>query len=318
MMAVAEFDLIERIRARSTVRDDVLLGIGDDAALLRVPAGRDLAVSADTLNVGVHFAESASAADVGWKSLAVNLSDLAAMAAQPAWCTLALSMPSADERWLEDFIDGFLTLAKMHDIALVGGDTTCGPLSISVTVIGWVEPGKALRRDRARIGDDVWATGTLGDAAAALRLLNGGDEVPEALAQRLQRPSPRIGAGRKLLSLAHACIDLSDGLLADLGHICERSGVGAEIDLPALPASAALCAAFDEPGRWELQAGGGDDYELCFTAAAAVRDEIIHALREIDVPGARIGRITSGSGVTALDWKGNAWPMSRRGYQHFS
>ena len=167
---MAEFDLIESIRARAAGRDDIVLGIGDDAALLRVPAGHELAVTADTLNAGVHFPAATAAADIGWKALAANLSDLAAMGARPAWCTLSLSLPQADAGWVDGFLDGFLGLATAHGIALAGGDTTRGPLSIAVTAMGHVEAGAALRRDRARIGDDVWVTGTLGDAAAALVL----------------------------------------------------------------------------------------------------------------------------------------------------
>ena len=329
---MAEFDLIERIRARAIARDGVLLGIGDDAALLKVPAGHELVVTADTLNAGVHFPADAPPADIGWKALAVNLSDLASMGARPAWCTLSLSLPGDDTAWLDAFLDGFLGLADTHAVALVGGDTTRGPLSIAVTAMGWVEAGAALRRDGARPGDDVWVTGTLGDAAAAL-VLGGYVPIPldgvampvveagnaAALRARLARPAPRVAVGRALAGLAHACVDVSDGLLADLGHICRRSGVGAEIELARLPASPALRAAFaDDELRAALQAAGGDDYELCFSASTAAREAVARALEQAGTTGTRIGRITDGDGVRALAADGSPWRPFRGGYVHFA
>ena len=315
-MSAAEFDLIDRIRTRVRERDDVVLGIGDDAALLQVPPGMQLVVTADTLNAGVHFPEAAAPADIGWKSLAVNLSDLAAMGAMPAWCTLSLSLPEADARWVDVFLDGFLELADQHALALVGGDTTRGPLSVSVTAMGLLETGSALRRDGARVGDDVWVTGTLGDAAAALEALLAGREPAELLRRRLDRPVPRVAAGQRLSSLARSCIDLSDGLLADLGHVCERSGVGAEIALANLPVSGAL-AALDPAQRWYWQASGGDDYELCFTASPRNRELVMQALDFTDVSATRIGRIVAGQGVKAFDAEGRAWQPLRSGYEHF-
>lgn len=324
---MAEFDLIALIRARAAMRGDVVLGIGDDAALLHVPVGQELVVTADTLNEGVHFPVGTAPDDIGWKALAANLSDLASMGARPAWCTLSLSLPRADAAWLEAFLDGFLALAGVHGIALVGGDTTRGPLSIAVTAMGLVESGAALRRDRARVGDDVWVTGTLGDAAAAL-VLGGhlpapGDVAPAVsaatatwLESRLARPTPRAEAGRALLGLAHACVDVSDGLLADLGHVCERSAVGAEVVIASLPASEALCAAFGGQ-RAVLQASGGDDYELCFTAPPSLREVVAQALEQVGVEATRIGRIVAGNSVRALDADGTAWQPPRTGYVHF-
>ncbi|MGN6151021.1 MAG: thiamine-phosphate kinase, partial [Lysobacteraceae bacterium] len=215
-----EFDLIARIRTRAASRDDVVLGIGDDAAILRLPPGRDLVVAMDTLNAGVHFPDETAPADIGWKALAVNLSDLAAMAATPAWCTLSLSLPASDAAWVDAFLDGFLDLASRHAVALVGGDTTRGPLSVCVAVHGLVEPRGALRRSDACVGDDGWVTGTLGDAAAALRQWQAGDAHDPALRMRLDRPTPRVAAGRALAGGAQACLDGSDGLLADLAHVC--------------------------------------------------------------------------------------------------
>ena len=315
-MGAGEFDLIARIRARVATRADVVLGIGDDAALLAPPPGRQLVVTADTLNDGVHFPRGTSPADVGWKALAVNLSDLASMGAEPAWCTLSLSLPQSDPAWIEGFLDGFLDLAGQHGIALVGGDTTRGPLSIAVTAMGLVEPGRALRRDGARVGDEVWVTGTLGDAAGGLALLDR-EPVP-ALRARLDRPTPRVAAGRALAGIATACVDVSDGLLADLGHVCARSHVAARIDVDALPASAALREAFGEADRIALQASGGDDYELCFTAPADAGADIGAVSAQFGLRITRIGRIVAGEGVHPVDAKSQPWSSPRRGYDHFA
>ena len=315
-MGAGEFDLIARIRARVATRADVVLGIGDDAALLAPPPGRQLVVTADTLNDGVHFPRGTSPADVGWKALAVNLSDLASMGAEPAWCTLSLSLPQSDPAWIEGFLDGFLDLAGQHDIALVGGDTTRGPLSIAVTAMGLVEPGRALRRDGARVGDEVWVTGTLGDAAGGLALLDR-EPVP-ALRARLDRPTPRVAAGRALAGIATACVDVSDGLLADLGHVCARSHAAAHLDVDALPASAALREAFGEADRIALQASGGDDYELCFTAPADAGADIGAVSAQLGLRITRIGRIVVGEGVHPVDAKSQPWSSPRRGYDHFA
>ena len=315
-MGAGEFDLIARIRARVATRADVVLGIGDDAALLAPPPGRQLVVTADTLNDGVHFPRGTSPADVGWKALAVNLSDLASMGAEPAWCTLSLSLPQSDPAWIEGFLDGFLDLAGQHGIALVGGDTTRGPLSIAVTAMGLVEPGRALRRDGARVGDEVWVTGTLGDAAGGLALLDR--EAVPALRARLDRPTPRVAAGRALAGIATACVDVSDGLLADLGHVCARSHVAARIDVDALPASAALMEVIGEADRIALQASGGDDYELCFTAPADAGADIGAVSAQFGLRITRIGRIVAGEGVHPVDAKSQPWSSPRRGYDHFA
>lgn len=308
-----EFDLIARIRARVRDRGDVVVGIGDDAAVLQPPTGQQLAVTTDTLNVGVHFFAETRAQDLGWKALAVNLSDLAAMGAEPAWCTLSLSLPESDPAWLDGFLEGFLDLAGEHRIALVGGDTTRGPLSIAVTAIGVVDAGRALRRAGACVDDDVWVSGTLGDAAAALAQW---PTPRDALRRRLERPHPRVALGRHLLGLAHAAADVSDGLLADLGHICQASGVGAEIWLPSLPASDALLA-LDVDERVSWQASGGDDYELCFTAAPSQREAIVRLGADLDLPLTRVGCIVAGNEVVALDALGRPWRGARKGYEHF-
>ncbi len=315
---VAEFDLIARIRARAANRGDVVLGIGDDAALLQPPAGMQLAVAMDTLNAGVHFPPETAPADIGWKALAVNLSDLAAMGAAPVWCTLSLSLPDGDAGFVDGFLDGFLQLAAQHDVALVGGDTTRGPLSVCVTVHGFIEPGTALRRDGARVGDDVWVSGTLGDAAGALAQWQTGQGIDAALRMRLDRPTPRVALGHALRGIATACIDVSDGLLADLRHVCTASGVGARIDMEALPASDALRACFGREQQRVLQATGGDDYELCFTAPVDARDAVARAAATAGgVPVARIGRVVDVAGVAACSDDGSAWSAPTAGWAHF-
>jgi len=318
-MSFAEFALIDRIRARSKGRDDIVLGIGDDAALLQPLAGHWLAVTADTLNSGVHFPPETMPADIGWKTLAVNLSDLAAMGATPAWGTLALSLPEASEEWIDAFADGFFALADAHEWRLIGGDTTRGPLSLSVTAFGQVPHGQALRRDGAQVGDDIWVSGTLGDAAGALQLWRDGqldvtrpaaDADTEFLRQRLLRPTPKVELGLALRGIASATVDVSDGLMADLGHIARRSGVAAFLDVLSLPLSPALREGFEENAARDFAVGGGDDYELCFTAAHARRQTISGLSRALDLSLTRVGRITAGVGVHGA-------MSASRGYEHF-
>jgi len=326
---LGEFDLIALIRERCSIaREDVRLGIGDDAALLVVPAGQQVAVSTDTLVAGVHFPPESHAYNVGWKALAVNLSDLAAVGATPAWATLALTLPVADPRWVGEFADGFAALAREYKLALVGGDTTRGPLSITVTIHGFVPDGAALLRIGARAGDALFVTGTLGDAAAGLRCLDNNDAeanrllaaapgTREALLERLNRPPPRIAQGLALRGRASACIDVSDGLFADLGHVCAASGVGAEIDADTLPSSPALLALFDAETRRAFQLSGGDDYELCFTAAEEVATTLLQDLARSGCGATRIGRIVAEPGVRARDSAGNPVTPPRSGWEHF-
>ncbi|MBJ6980257.1 thiamine-phosphate kinase [Luteimonas sp. MC1895] len=318
---MAEFGLIERIRARAAhPRDDVVLGIGDDAALLQPPPGMQLVVAMDTLNDGVHFPHGTEAARVGWKALAVNLSDLAAMGAEPAWCTLSLSLPDGDPAWVDGFLDGFLALAGEHRVALVGGDTTRGPLSISVTVLGFVDPGRALRRDGARVGDQVWVSGSLGAAAAALEQWRAGGARDAALGERLERPRPRVALGRALGGVASACIDVSDGLLADLGHVCAASAVGVLLDIDALPGADRLRRWFGGEAVRTLQVAGGDDYELCFTVPAGA-DAIARAAAGAAATGVevtRVGTVVAGQGVQAVDRDGRPWRPERPGHEHFA
>jgi thiamine-monophosphate kinase len=312
-----EFDLIARIRERAGTRDDIVLGIGDDAAILRVPSGNDLVVSTDTLNIGVHFPPETAPSDIGWKALAVNLSDLAAMGATPAWCTLNLALPDANAIWLDAFLDGFLELAAKHDVALVGGDTTRGPLSITVTVHGFVPEGAALRRSGAQVGDLVCVTGTLGNAAGALRQWQRGSPIHTKLQSFLTRPEPRIAPGQALRGLATACIDISDGLLADLGHVLTASGVGAEIELAEVPTSAVLAAKFEATERRELQLSGGDDYELCFTVPPELVMDVIAATRDVGFPISRIGLIEAQQGLRLREVDGKVRKVDPKGYRHF-
>lgn len=320
-MSLAEFALIDRIRARTRGREDVVLGIGDDAALLQPRAGHWLAVTADTLNEGVHFPPETPPADIGWKTLAVNLSDLAAMGATPAWGTLALSLPQAEAAWIDAFADGFFALADAHDWRLVGGDTTRGPLSLSLTAFGQVPHGQALRRDGAQIGDDVWVSGTLGDAAGALRLWQRGlldvtrmapESGLEHLRQRLLRPTPRVALGIALRGIASAAVDVSDGLLADLGHITARSGVSANLQTVLLPTSLSAQHVLGEAPAREAALRGGDDYELCFTAAAAHAGAIRALSDQLQLPLTRIGCIAAGEGVHPDGI------TARGGYEHFA
>ncbi len=323
-----EFDLIERIRQRAASRrEDVLLGIGDDAALLQPPPGHVLAVALDTLLEGVHFPVATAPADIGYKALAVNLSDLAAMGATPAWALMSLSLPHSEQRFVDRLLDGFMELAAPYRLALVGGDTVRGPLAVSVTVHGLVPDGQALRRSGARPGDAVFVTGTLGDAAAGLacldharvdadRLLGAAPESRRKLVARLNRPEPRIAAGQMLRGIATACIDVSDGLVADLGHLCAASGVGAHVDADALPLSSSLLTLFAGQAR-DLGLAGGDDYELCFTAPAERAGALVADLARMGCGATRIGRIVEGDAVIVKDAAGKAMKLPSSGWDHF-
>lgn len=317
-----EFELIRRYFATLTPpREDVALGIGDDGALLKPPRGSEVVVTTDTLIAGRHFPDDTDPQAIGWKALAVNLSDLAAMGATPRWFTLALTLRMPDPDWLSGFAAGLGALAREADVALVGGDTTQGALSITITAMGTVPAGKAVRRTGAKVGDAVCVTGTLGDAALALRLGQGGGKGEarsadlEALRARLNRPSPRVAAGAALREFAHAAIDLSDGLAGDLSHILEASGVGAEIRAAALPASQAFKSLSESDQRIELQASGGDDYELCICLPPA---DVKKLQKKLDVRVTEIGRIVKGQGLSILDAKGKKLAIAPHGYRHFS
>ncbi len=317
----SEFELIARHFTRAPhAGGAVLLGVGDDCALLTPPAGEALAVSTDMLVEGRHFFPGTDPEALGHKALAVNLSDLAAMGARPLGFTLALALPAADEDWVAAFARGLLALADAHAIPLVGGDTTRGPLNLCIAVFGSVAPAQALRRDGARPGDEIWVSGELGAARLAVETLNGNPDfgaLPDSAALRLHRPQPRLGLGLALRGIASAAIDVSDGLLGDLAHILERSGVGAVVDADAVPAGSAL-ASLDRPLRQAFALNGGDDYELCFTAPAGRHQQVIAAAGEAGVPVTRIGRILHGSGLQVVDAAGQPLAVASRSFDHFA
>ena len=325
MPSLGEFELIERFFTRAPRGADVMLGIGDDAALIAPAAGNDLVLTTDMLVAGRHFHHDVEAASLGHKTLAVNLSDLAAMGAKPRFALLACAFPGNDAGWLAGFAPGFLALAGQHGVDLIGGDTTRGPLNLCVTAIGEVPRGQALTRGGARPGDDIYVSGTLGDAALALAAIAGrvtlSADALAACRQRLELPEPRVALGLALRGLASAAIDVSDGLTGDLGHIVERSGVGVRIDVARLPAAPWLAAMLGD-GRRELALAcllaGGDDYELCFAASNAQRERIDALAREQGIALTRIGKVTDEGGVVVRDESGVPLPALPRAYDHFA
>ena len=318
-MPLSEFDIIERFfRRPGRSRDDVLLGIGDDAALLAVPADSELAVAVDTLVAGRHFPPATRAFDIGHKALAVNLSDLAAMGAEPAWGTLALTLPEVDEAWLQSFADGFFTLADRYDVQLVGGDTTRGPLSVTVQVLGPGPRGRALRRDGARPGQRIFVTGTLGDAAGALWQMQAGQQVAPRLLERLNRPEPRVAFGRGLAAVGSAAIDISDGLLADLGHVVTASNCGATLWVDRLPRSPLLTAQVPSARVLISQLSGGDDYELCFCVEPTKVAALQALARDCALAVTEVGVIESQPGVRCRHDDGSDYQPDVRGFDHFA
>ncbi len=349
----SEFDIIRRYFQRPPTRPDVVLGSGDDAALLRPPPGMLLTATTDTLVAGRHFREAWPAADIGWRALAVNLSDLAAMGAQPAWFTCALTVPEADETWLAGFAQGLFELAAQWQMDLVGGNLSRGPLSITLQALGFVKEGQALRRNGAQTGDLVCVTGTLGDAALALKLLDtplphppstgSGQALPQGegktrkkfppargeglreggatgeeiayLSQRLHRPTPRVSAGLALAGLAHAAIDISDGLASDLGHVLAASGVGAEIHSGKLPMSPAFEHLAPRALRLPLLLHGGDDYELC---VCLPQNKLKAAQQQLDCPLTVIGEVTREPGLRDLNASRDQQIIRTAGYDHFN
>jgi len=314
-----EFSLIDKYFKQQPIsRSDVVLGIGDDAALVRVPTNRLLVLAIDTLVEGVHFPQQTKAGDVGYKALAVNLSDLAAMGAEPAWITLALCLPEANSEWLGQMSSGIYELAKQHQVQLIGGDTVRGPLSLTIQAHGFVPPDQALCRRGAKPGDKIYVSGTLGDAGLGLKVLQEEYSLPnpekEFVLQRLNRPSPRIQLGLLLRNLASSAIDISDGLLADLGHILESSQVGAEIEVEALPLSAVL-KKISLIEAQHLALSAGDDYELCFTVSSDKESELLEKLNASEVRCTCIGKIRKESGLKVVGWEGRLVAL---GYRHFS
>jgi thiamine-monophosphate kinase len=315
-----EFDLIARHFTRAT--PGAVLGVGDDCALLAPSPGMQLAVSSDMLLEGRHFSPQDSPAGIGHKSLAVNLSDLAAMGATPRWATLSIALPEANDAWLTAFARGFFRMADLHGIELVGGDTTRGPLTISLTVMGEVPPAQALRRDGAQVNDDIWVSGVLGSAAMALAYRQGRLSMEQIDAARvlpaLYLPMPQVELGIALRGIAHSAIDISDGLLGDLGHILQRSNVGAILEFAALPTLPVVQTYLHEAVARNCVLAGGDDYELCFTAPQSKRDAVLAAAADADVAVTRIGRIRAEPGLTVLDADGQSLTLDQTGYDHFA
>lgn len=329
-MALSEFEIIRRnFAARGIDRGDVVIGIGDDGAVVRFPPDCDLVTVVDTLVAGVHFPPDARPEDIGYKSLAVNLSDVAAMGAVPAWATLALTLPYSDEIWLSAFARGFFDLAEQYGVQLIGGDTTRGPLTVTVQVQAWVRNGQAVGRSGARPGDIIFVTGAVGDAGLALHVWQRGLEIPAShadyLFSRLHRPLPRCKEGEALCGVASAMIDISDGLAADLGHILEASGVGATLnmdEIPLSPSFSAVSAAeedlVDDAARRRLALSAGDDYELCFTAPATQRHRVEALFLQYACGCRAIGVIEKASGLRLKQSDGTLLALQSSGYDHFA
>ena len=316
---IGEFEIIARYFTRNGRDPDVVLGVGDDAAVLAVDGL--MAVTVDTLVAGVHFPDGMAPHLLGYRLMAVNLSDLAAMGAQPRWCTLALTLPSADELWLDGFSRGLFELAERFGVSLVGGDLTRGPLTATLQLMGRVERESIMTRSGGNVGDDIYVTGTLGDSSAGIMLIMERSAAPAgsaaaALEERFYRPVPRVSAGLALGSLVTAAIDISDGLLADLGHICEASGCGATIDVERVPISAELLSMFPPQETLAHALGGGDDYELCFTAPPSRAEEIETALEATGTLVRRIGQLVPGREVLCRR-DGEPFNPVLRGYRHF-
>ena len=322
---LGEFELIRRyfVRSGAPARDPkVLLGIGDDAALLDVPKGADLAVAVDTIVAGRHFPEGSDPRSIGHRALAVNLSDMAAMGAAPAWATLALTMPGADSAWLEKFAAGLLELADAHSVALIGGDTTRGPLTVSVQILGYLPHGSALRRGGGEAGNVLAVSGTLGDAAAGLALLQGppAARLPpaaRALIQRFDYPTPRVQLGQAARGIATAAMDLSDGLIGDLPKLADACGLAAHVCIEALPLSSALRSSVSMSQARDWALAGGDDYELLFAVPSNRFTELKAAADRLNLTLTPIGELHAGSGIT---WSINGEDFAPRvsGYDHFA
>jgi thiamine-monophosphate kinase len=323
MPALTEFEVIDRFFSRPA--KTAVLGVGDDAALLAPTPGHELAVSVDMLVAGRHFFADVDPEALGHKTLAVNLSDLAAVGATPRWALLAGALPDADAEWLARFARGFFALADAHGVELVGGDTTRGPLTLCVTILGEVPAGKALLRSGARTGDSIWVSGPLGDAALALAHRQGRLELAAtelaACENALLRPIPRVALGERLRGVASAAIDVSDGLVGDLGHVLKASRAGATIELGAVPRSPALQRQLDGRGRTAALAcllAGGDDYELCFTVAGRRDAEVAALANELGLTMRRIGAIVADAGLRVCDETGEPLTELPRGFDHFA
>ena len=316
---IGEFEIIARYFTRVSNDRDVVLGVGDDAAVVAVDGL--MAVTVDTLIPGVHFPDGMAPHLAGYRLMAVNLSDLAAMGARPRWCTLALTLPAPDELWLDGFSRGLFELAERFGVNLVGGNLARGPLNLTLTLMGNVERAHMLTRGGGHVGDDVYVTGTLGDSSAGIMLITerspaAEDSAAAALKERFYRPVPRVGAGRALGPVATAAVDVSDGLLADLGHLCGASGCGATLDVERVPLSAELLSLFPPQEALAHALGGGDDYELCFTAPPSRAEEVEAALEAAGTPVRRIGQLVAGQSVVCRR-DGEPYTPAVHGYRHF-
>lgn len=322
-MPLTEFEIIDKyFRGLTGSSDQVAVDIGDDAAVIDLPPDRQLVTSVDTLVSGVHFFADADPYDIGYKSLAVNISDLAAMGARPSWATLSLTLPKEIPAWIEKFAEGFSNLADTYGVSLVGGDLTHGPLSVTVQIMGTVEKGRALTRNGAEAGDGIYVSGCLGAAGLALQYFNkdghGRTIKPsKASVDRLLRPEPRITLGRELLNLATSAIDISDGLAADIGHVLKASGKGASISLDSIPLCDDLLQIKDHDQMLRIALCIGDDYELCFTAPEKHHDRIDLISNELGIPISRIGEVTDGSSISWLNSDGSRYNLAATGYTHF-
>lgn len=317
-----EFDLIGRYFSNGGYkRKDVIIGIGDDCAVTKVPENQQLAVTTDTLVGGVHFLSDAPAKSVAYKTVAVNLSDLAAMGAEPAWISLSLSLPEVKEDWLTEFVDGLYELTQYYSVQLIGGDTVKGPMSMTITAQGFIPPGSELTRSGANPGDWVYVTGTLGDAGAGLDILQNTLEVKgearDVLINRHYFPTPRVAVGTALRRIATSCIDISDGLLSDLNHILTASGCGANIHVDRLPLSRAITSAVDNDTAIEYALSAGDDYELIFTVSEEQKGNLETSLASTNVKATCIGQLSGHSSNLSL-FKGEKpyTPKRDKGYEH--
>jgi len=323
-MACGEFSLIARYFDRvKSARRDVETGIGDDCALLNIPEKQTLAISTDTLVSGIHFLPDIDPADLAYKALAVNVSDLAAMGADPAWLTLALTLPDVDEDWLKAFSDSLFEQLSYYDMQLIGGDTTRGPLSMTLGIHGYVPVGRAIKRSGAKPGDWIYVTGTPGDSAAGLAILQNRLQVDDAtdahyLLQRHLRPTPRVLHGQALRNLASSAIDLSDGLISDLGHILKASGCGARVELDALPYSAAVKRHVNAQQALSWALSGGEDYELCFTVPELNRGALEVAVAHLGAPVTCIGQMSADVEGLHFTRDDKAVTLDLKGYDHFA
>ncbi len=321
-MALGEFDLIRKYFTSPSFRPDVTLGVGDDCAIVSIPPGKQLAVSTDTLVDTVHFPSGTAPEDIAYKAVAVNLSDLAAMGATPAWLTLALSFPKVDLDWIKAFSESFITTAGRYNVQLIGGDITRGPLSITVQAMGLIDPAHCMRRDGARPGDLIYVSGTLGDAAMGLRMWQQGEVADRNAAwmiNRLTRPEPRVKLGIQVAAFCQCAIDISDGLVADLGHVLAASRCGATVYTEKIPLSHQLLehANTRDGVDWELVLTGGDDYELCLVVSEANERQLLEVAGELALPLTQIGSIEQQPSLSIIDRAGTKLVLDHPGYEHF-